>query len=109
MTSNGTNVQTPHTGRWSWQLTGTSSLTQAIASLPNGTYNLSVWVRANTAGAQIAALGFGGTDKTAPIAASTSWTNVTITGIAVSNGQCQVSVTGSGQTILVDDFVLSRG
>jgi hypothetical protein len=49
---------------------------------------------------------FGGTDKTTSIAASTSWTNVNITGIAVCNGQCQVSVTASGQTVLIDDFVL---
>ena len=56
--------QTPHTGRWAWQLTGTSSLTQAIAGLPDGTYTLSVWVRASAAGAQLYARGFGGTDRT---------------------------------------------
>lgn len=109
-TSSGSNVQTPHgPGRWSWQLTGTSSLSQTISSLPSGTYTLSAWVRAGSAGAQLAARGFGGTDKTASIPSSTSWTNVTISGIAVSNGQCQVNVTASGQTVLVDDFVLSRG
>ncbi|HEY5453395.1 MAG TPA: family 43 glycosylhydrolase [Polyangia bacterium] len=108
-TSSGSNVQTPHgPGRWSWQLTGTSSLGQTIANLPNGTYTLSAWVRPGSAGAQLAARGFGGTDKTTSLAASTSWTNVGITDIAVSNGQCQVSVTTSGQTVLVDDFVLSR-
>jgi hypothetical protein len=108
-TSNGSNVQTPHgPGRWSWQLTGTSSLSQMIANLPNGTYTLSAWVRPGSAGAQLAARGFGGTDKTTSLAASTAWTNVSITDIAVSNGQCQVSVTTSGQTVLVDDFVLSR-
>jgi hypothetical protein len=108
-TSNGSNVQTPHgPGRWSWQLTGTSSLSQTIANLPNGTYTLSAWVRPGSAGAQLAARGFGGTDKTTSLAAATSWTNVSITDIAVSNGQCQVSVTTSGQTVLVDDFVLSR-
>ena len=108
-TSNGSNVQTPHgPGRWSWQLTGTSSLSQTIANVPNGTYTLSAWVRPGSAGAQLAARGFGGTDKTTSLAASSSWTNVSITDIGVSNGQCQVSVTTSGQTVLVDDFVLSR-
>ena len=89
-TNNGANVQTPHgAGRWSWQLTGTSSLSQTISGLPSGTYTLSAWVRAGSAGAQLAARGFGGTDKTASIPSSTSWTNVTISGIAVSNGQCR--------------------
>jgi hypothetical protein len=108
-TSNGTNVQTPHgPGRWSWQLSGTSSLSQTITGLPNGTYTLSAWVRPSAAGAQLAARGFGGTEKTTSLAAASSWTNVSVGDIAVSNGQCQVSVTASGQTVLVDDFVLSR-
>ena len=106
-TSNGSNVSGGHTGNWSWQLTGTASLDQSIV-LPNGTYMLSVWVKSSGAGGQLYVKGFGGTDKTAAIAASTSWTNVTIAGIAVSNGTCQVGITTSGQTVTVDDFVLSQ-
>jgi hypothetical protein len=107
-TSNGTNVQTGHTGRWSWQLTGTSSLSQAIADLPNETYTLSVWVRASAAGAQLYARGFGGTDRTTSVASATSWTNLTLPGIQVSNSRCELGVTTSGQTLTVDDFVLSQ-
>jgi hypothetical protein len=107
--SNGTNLQAGHTGRWSWQLTGTSSLTQSISALPNGTYTLSVWARADVAGAQIRASGFGGTDMTVAVPRSTAWTNLTLPGIAVSNGRCDLAVTTSGQTVSVDDLVLSRG
>jgi hypothetical protein len=107
--TNGTNVQTPHTGRWSWQLTGTSSLSQKLAGLPNGTYALSAWVEANGTGAQLSAGGFGGTDVTAAIPRATGWTHVTLPGISISNGQCNVTVTSAGQTVSIDDFVLSRG
>jgi len=104
-TSNGSNVSGGHTGNWSWQLTGTSSLDQVI-TLPNGTYTLSAWVKSGAAGGQLYAKGFGATDKTSSIGASTAWTQVTIPGIAVSNGTCDVGVTTSGQTVTVDDFVL---
>ena len=107
--TNGTNVQTPHTGRWSWQLTGTSSLSQNVAGLPNGAYALSLWVEATATGAQVRASGFGGADVTAAVPRATAWTRVTIPGISVSNGQCTVTVTTAGQTVSVDDFDLSRG
>ena len=105
--SNGSNVTGGHTGNWSWQLTGTASLDQAI-TLPNGTYTLSAWVKSSATGSQLYARGFGGTDKTAAMAASSGWTSVNITGIAVSNGKCVVGITTSGQTVTVDDFVLSQ-
>ncbi len=108
-TTNGTNVQTPHTGRWSWQLTGTSSLSQDIAGLPSGSYALSLWVEASATGAQVRVGGFGGADVTVAIPRATAWTRVTVPGISVSNGQCSVTVTTAGQTVSVDDFVLSRG
>ena len=108
ITSNGTNVTGGHTGRWSWQLSGTSSLDQTITGLSNGTYTLSVWAKSSAAGAQLSAKGFGGTDKTSAIASATAWANLSITGIAVSNGQCDVSVTSSGQTVTVDDFTLIK-
>jgi hypothetical protein len=106
--SGGTNVTGGHTGRWSWQLSGTSSLDQNVASLSTGTYTLSVWIKSSAAGAQLYAKGFGGTDKTLSIAAATGWTNVSITGIAVSNGQCNVGITSSGQTVTADDFALIK-
>ena len=105
-TSNSANVTGGHTGRWSWQLSGTASLDQKITGLSNGTYTLSVWVKSSAAGAQLYAKGFGGTDKTTAIAAASTWTTMSITGIAVSNGQCNVGIVSSGQTVTADDFVL---
>jgi hypothetical protein len=107
MTS-GSNVLGGHTGRWSWQLTGTSTLDQKIATLPNGTYTLSAWVKSSASGAQLYAKGFGGTDKTTAIASASAWTSVSIPGIVVSNGTCDIGITGSGQTVTVDDFWLSQ-
>ena len=52
---------------------------------------------------------YGDTDKTIMIPSSTSWTNVTIGGIAVSSGHADVSVTSNGQTVKVDDFTLTSG
>ena len=108
-TTSGSNVTGGHTGRWSWQLTGTSSLTQTIASLPNGTYTLSAWVKSSAAGAQLYVKDFGGAQKTGAIPSSTAWTNVTIPGIAVTSRHAEVGATGSGSTVTIDDFVLASG
>ncbi len=59
------------------------------------------------AGGQLYAKGFGGTDKSTSIGSESAWTNLSITGIAVTNGQCDVGVTTSGQTVTVDDFTLT--
>ncbi len=97
------------TGRWGWQLAGTSSLNQRLTGLPNGTYTLSAWIKASAAGASLSAKGFGGTDKSVSIGGSSAWTNVTVSGISVSNGQCEIGVATSGQSVTVDDFTLIRG
>ena len=103
------NDQTPDTGRWGWQLTGTSWLNQWLAGLPNGTYTLSVWVAPAPPARSSTRRGFGRHGPTTSIAAATAWTNLTVTGVTVSNGRCDIGVTTSGQTVTVDDFVLSRG
>ena len=107
-TTNSTNVTGGHTGHWSWQLTGTSSLDQTVTGLTNGNHTLSVWVKTSAAGGQLYAKSFGGTDKSTAIASATAWTNVTMTSIAVTNGQCDVGITGTGQTITADDFTLIK-
>ena len=107
VTTSGSNVTGGHTGRWSWQLTGTSSLGQTIASLPNGTYRFSAWAKSSAAGAQLY-VKIGGVQKTSPVPSANAWTNVTITNIAVSDGKAELGVTGSGQTVTIDDFELSR-
>ena len=103
-TTSGTNATGGHSGRWAWQVSG--SLDQPIVNLPNGTYTLSAWVKSSGSGGQLYAKGFGGTDKTLAISSATAWTNASITGIAVSNGTCDVGITSTGATVTVDDFVL---
>ena len=107
-TTSGANVSGKHTGNWSWQLTGTSSLAQSIPSLPNGTYTLSAWVKSSATGAQLYVKS-GGAQKTSAIPSTTTWTSVTIPNIAVTSGQAEVGATGSGQTVTIDDFALSSG
>lgn len=109
VTTNGSNVTGGHSGHWSWQLSGTASLSQTVSALPNGNYSLSVWAKSSAAGAQLYVKDFGGTQKSSPIPSANAWTNVTITGIAVSNGKAEVGITGSGQTVTVDDFNLTSG
>jgi hypothetical protein len=113
-TGGNSNVTGGHTGHWSWQLTSQATLDQTVTSLPNGSYTLSVWVKSSGGQtlAQIGASNFGGTAKTLSVnTALGAWTQKTITGIAVSNGQCQIDVTTTGsatQTVTLDDFSLVR-
>jgi hypothetical protein len=101
--SGGSNATSPHSGRWSWQLSG--SIEQKLTGLPNGTYILSVWAK-GTSGT-LSAKGFGGTDKTTTLSAGSSWTKVSLSDIAVSNGTCTIGISsGSGN---VDDFALVGG
>ena len=98
----GSNASGGHSGNWSWQLSG--SLDQKIASLPSGTYTLSVWAKGS--GGTLYAKGFGGTDMSTSLTAGSTWTKVSLAGIAVSNGTCDVGISsGSGN---VDDFVLVK-
>lgn len=94
-----------HTGRWGWQISGGGSLEQKVANLPNGTYTLSVWVSSAANGAQIYAKGYGGAALNASLGSGGGWTNVKLPGIAVTNGTCQIGVSG-GAT--VDDFTLVK-
>src|SRR5262249_42473070 len=75
--TNGSNVQSGHTGRWSWQLAANGRLEQQISAIPGGSYQLSVWVKASSSGAQLYAKGCGSTDAMVPLASSTSFANVT--------------------------------
>ncbi len=107
--TNGTNSTDARTAKWSWQLGGGASLAQSVANLPNGTYTLSIWAKSSAAGAELYVKNYGGPDMTAEIPAGTSWTNVTLSDIAVSDGQAEVGVTSSGPTVNVDDFTLIGG
>ena len=107
-TTAGSDVTTTHSGNFAWQLSGASSVAQTLTSLPNGTYTLSAWARGTGTGT-LTAKGFGGTDLSAPLAGSaTAWTKLTLSGIAVSNGQCQIGAAATSGTVMLDDFALIK-
>ncbi|HVV50815.1 MAG TPA: family 43 glycosylhydrolase, partial [Polyangia bacterium] len=113
-----TNVSGGHTGNWSWQLSSAAAyqatLNQAVSGLPNGTYTLAVWAKSSggQTTANLYAKGYGGAEKDAALTkAMSGWTQVSITGIAVSNGTCQIGVTttaGANQSVTLDDFTFIR-
>jgi hypothetical protein len=109
-TTNGANVSGGHTGNWSWQLAGSATLDQTASNLPNGTYTLSAWVKGSGAtGAQLYVKGGGGTDQSTSLAAANgTWTQLSVNGVAVSNGAPHIGVSTTTGTITVDDFVLVR-
>lgn len=106
--SNGTNTESEHTGRWAWQLNGDAHLAQRATGLPGGTYKLSLWVKTDATDAQIRVSGFGGAERILTIPRATGWTQVSIDGISVASGQCDVAVATHGSSLFVDDFNLSQ-
>jgi len=113
-----TNVSGGHTGNWAWQLGATAdyqaTLNQAVTGLPSGTYTLSVWAKSSggQATANLYATPGGGTEKDAALTkAMTAWTQLSITGIAVTDGKCQLGVTttaSASQSVTLDDFTFVR-
>ncbi|MDJ1473865.1 hypothetical protein, partial [Xanthocytophaga flava] len=68
---------------------------QTLSGLPNGTYTLSAWVRdANNDNSYMYASGYGGSTLTQTIS-NNSWTQISITGIVVTNGTCEIGFTTS--------------
>jgi hypothetical protein len=104
--TNGTNSNDRHTGRWSFQVGSNGSLAQTLTELPNGTYTLSVWTKSSGAGAELYVKNHGGPEQTAVIPAGTSWVEVTLSGISVSNGEAEIGITSGGATVKADDFTL---
>lgn len=100
------NSNDARTGNWACQLTGNASLSQTVTQLPSGSYALSVFTKSSASGATLSAKVSGGGTKSVVIPSTTSWTAVTVSGIAVSNGQVDVAITSSGQTVKLDDFSL---
>jgi len=106
-TSNGADVTSTHTGNFAWQLSAASSVDQKIASLPNGTYTLSVWAK-GTATGTLYAKGFGGADQSISVSGGSSFTKLSLTGIAVTNGTCEVGASTTSGTVTLDDFTLIK-
>jgi hypothetical protein len=113
-----TNVSGGHTGNWRWRLSAAaafqSSLTQTVTGLPNGTYTLAAWVESSggQSVAQLFAKGFGGAEIDASVdTAMANWSHVSIPGIVVTNGTCEIGAqtTGSAnQKLDLDDFTLTK-
>ena len=67
---------------------------QLLSSLANGTYTLSGWVM-NGGGqnsCQFYANGFGGAEKAADVPQTAAWTQLQISGIVVTNWQCEIGL-----------------
>ncbi|HET7542615.1 MAG TPA: family 43 glycosylhydrolase [Polyangiaceae bacterium] len=107
-TSAGADVTTTHSGNFAWQLTDAASVSQMRTALPNGSYTLTVWTRGTGKGT-LQAKSFGGTDLSTALAGSASaWSQIKLSGIAVSNGQCQIGAESSTGSLSVDDFTLTK-
>ncbi|MFC7671050.1 T9SS type A sorting domain-containing protein [Hymenobacter humi] len=71
-----------------------ASTYQLKTGLPTGTYTLKAWVQ-NGGGqnvCQLYAKNFGGTEKNLALPVTSTWTQIQITGIQVSNGQCEIGL-----------------
>lgn len=113
-----TNVKDAHSGNWGWQLASTAdydaTIAQSLSGLPNGTYTLSAWVKSSggQTQAELYVTGFGGSELTASLTkALASYTQVSIPGVAVSNGKAEIGVrtrASAKQTITFDDVTFVR-
>jgi hypothetical protein len=109
------NKQGGHTGRWAFAQSSSAAYSasryQNIA-LPNGTYTLSAWVKSSGGQkkATLFAKNFGAGELSTSISQPLgSWTRVSVSGIAVTNGSIQVGVfsdANAGNWVNVDDFSL---
>jgi hypothetical protein len=112
----GGNVAKGHTGAWRWRLTGTTaSLAQTVTGMPAGTYTFGAWVQSSAqAAAQLFAKSCGGAAAATSIpSGATGWTHVTVTGIDVTGGSCQIGVqmmssANASEQVDVDDFTFVR-
>jgi hypothetical protein len=107
-----------HTGNWFFHHSLGSSYSalthQTVTGLPNGTYTLKVWFRSSggQSTCRIFARNFGGTEIQSNInTAQSSWSQRTISGINVTNGQCDVgvySVASANKWVDLDDWELTQ-
>ncbi len=104
--TNSANGKGARNGNWTWQLSGSSSLSQSIADLPNGTYTLAVWAKSSAAGATLSIKNHGAAAESAMITAGDTWHQVKLEHVSVTTGTAEVGVTSSGQTVALDDFTL---
>ncbi len=79
-----------------WSASSYQQLSTQLKSVPNGTYNFSVWVRSSGGqnALQLIAKGYGGAEINTVIGSSaiTNWTQYTINNVEVTNGQIEVGI-----------------
>jgi len=111
------NVSGGHTGNFAmnqWYSTAYQASMYQTISLPNGTYTLKAWVRSSggQSTAQIYAKNYGGAERDYAInSAISNWTEITISGIAVTSGSIQVGLysdANANNWVRADDFTLIR-
>ncbi|MCM1530282.1 MAG: family 43 glycosylhydrolase [Alistipes sp.] len=110
------NKNSAHIGRWSAQQWSDSAykatLTQDI-TLPNGTYTMKFWVR-STGGQNSCKVYLTSDGKEYNVSVNksiSSWQEMTINDIQITNGKCQVGIysdANAGNYVFVDDFSLVR-
>ncbi|MCC3152082.1 glycosyl hydrolase 53 family protein [Hymenobacter sp. BT770] len=81
---------------------------QLLTSVPNGTYTLRAWAKSSggQTTCQLYANGFGGAEVATTIPAAANWTLVQVSGITVSNGQCEIGLRSdahAGESVSLDD------
>jgi hypothetical protein len=94
---------------WPRSVAYQATLNQAVTDLPHRTRTLAVWAK-STGGqptANLHAKGHGGSEQDAPLTkAMTAFTQLSSTGIAVTNRTCQIGVTttaAENQSVTLDD------
>lgn len=86
---------------------------QTKAGLVNGTYTLRAWVMSGggQTTVRLYAKNFGGTEKNLTLPTTSTWTQISITGINVTNGQCEIGLTSTAnanQWANLDDVELLK-
>ncbi len=82
---------------------------QAISNLPNGTYTLRAWVQSGGGQTTCQLYGRSGATEQTLAVPTGSWTQVSLPGIVVANGQCEIglrSVAAAGNYCNLDDVEL---
>ncbi len=94
-----------------------ASTNQVVTGLTNGTYTLKAWVKAS-AGHTLKTMGvknYGGNERSVSLPSTSTWTQITLTNVNVTNGQCEVyfwsDANAGGQWINADlvEFVPAGG
>jgi len=93
-TNGGNHSGSFHGAHWSNTGDYTAYTYQTKTGLANGLYTLKAWVKSSGGhrACYLEAKDFGGTARTAGLPTTNTWTQITISDISVTNGQCTIGV-----------------